>query len=155
MEFEITLQAKFWSKSPEISILLNGEVVAGENNFINEEDKKIKFDAQLDNGSHQLIVQRQNKSVKDTIVENSKILKDSVINLKDIVIDKISIEPLLDKGNFFPQYPEPWYSQQKQKGENPPTHYNYCRTLHHNGEWKIDFDTPIHIWFFQNISVEI
>ena len=155
MQFDITLQAKFWNKSPDILIILNGEVVAKENNFINNEDKKIKFEAQLDEGAHQLTIHRQNKSVKDTVLENSEIIKDSIVQLSDIVIDKISIEPLLDKGTFFPQYPEPWLSQQKQKGETPPTQYNYCRTLHHNGEWKLNFTNPIHVWFFQNISVEI
>jgi hypothetical protein len=60
MQFDITLQAKFWNKSPDILIILNGEVVAKENNFINNEDKVIKFEAQLDERAHKQVNQRYN-----------------------------------------------------------------------------------------------
>ena len=89
------------------------------------------------------------------MLNDSKIIKDSTINIEDVVIDNISIEPLLDKAFFYPQYPEPWLSQQKQIGKDPPIKYDYCRILHHNGEWKLNFTSPIHVWFFQNITLEI
>ena len=59
---------------------------------------------------------------------------------------------LLDKANYFPEYPEPWYSEQKEKGETPPVSYKHCQTLHHNGEWKLDFESPVHYWFFEYYS---
>ena len=93
--------------------------------------------------------------MKDTVLEDSKKIKDSTNDIVDIVIDNISIEPLLGKATFFPQYPEPWLSQQKQIGKEPAIKYNYCRILHHNGEWKLNFTSTIHVWFFQNISLEI
>lgn len=155
MKFEIQLQANFWRISPTLAIKLNNKTIESCNNFANEQITNISFDADLHDGEHQLIIERLNKPITDTIVKDSKIVKDSTINIVDIIIDDISINALLDHANFFPKYPEPWFGQQKQIGEEPPRSYNYCRTLHHNGEWKLNFSTPVHIWFFQNINVQI
>jgi|TARA_R110000796_G_scaffold42596_1_gene105203 hypothetical protein len=155
MKIDLHLQANFWRNSPSILIKLDNKIIKNITNFVDKQRTTIPFDAELDDGEHQLIIERQNKTTKDTLLKNSKIIKDSTINILDIVIDEISIEPLLDHANFFPKYAEPWLSQQKQIGKEPPASYNYCRTLHHNGEWKLDFANPVHIWFFQNINVQI
>jgi len=155
MKIDLHLQANFWRNSPSILIKLDNKIIKNITNFVDKQRTTIPFDAELDDGEHQLIIERQNKTTKDTLLKNSKIIKDSTINILDIVIDEISIEPLLDHANFFPKYAEPWLSQQKQIGKEPPASYNYCRTLHHNGEWKLDFAKPVHIWFFQNINVQI
>ena len=155
MKIDLHLQANFWRNSPSILIKLDNKIIKNITNFVDKQRTTVPFDAELDDGEHQLIIERQNKTTKDTLLKNSKIIKDSTINILDIVIDEISIEPLLDHANFFPKYAEPWLSQQKQIGKEPPVSYNYCRTLHHNGEWKLDFANPVHIWFFQNINVQI
>ena len=155
MKIDLHLQANFWRNSPSILIKLDNKIIKNITNFVDKQRTTVPFDAELDDGDHQLIIERQNKTTKDTLLKNSKIIKDSTINILDIVIDEISIEPLLDHANFFPKYAEPWLSQQKQIGKEPPASYNYCRTLHHNGEWKLDFANPVHIWFFQNINVQI
>ena len=155
IKFDITLQANFWNKSPEILVLLNDNLVAEENNFSNDQNKKISFESDVEEGPQNLTIRRLNKPVKDTELQDNKIVKDSVVTISDIIIDRISMEPWIDKGFFFPKYPEPWLSQQKHIGKEPPEKYDYCRTLHHNGDWKLDFGYPVHIWFFQNIHVEI
>jgi len=155
MKIDLTLQANFWNTSPSISIELDNKVIREFNNFVDKQNTIISIETDIKDGEHQLVIEQQNKLIKDTVLEDSKIIKDSTINILDIVIDEISIEPLLDHANFFPKYAEPWLSQQKQIGKEPPASYNYCRTLHHNGEWKLDFANPVHIWFFQNINVQI
>ena len=155
MKFEIKLQAIFWRISPSLAIKLNDKTIESCNNLVNENITTISFDADLRDGDHQLIIERLNKSNTDTVVKDSKIVKDSTIDIVDVIIDEISVNALIDNANFFPKYPEPWFSQQKQMGEEPPASYNYCRTLHHNGEWKLNFATPVHIWFFQNLNVQI
>ena len=133
MLFDIDLQANFWNESPCILIKVNNKLIVEIKNFIDNQERNIKFDAET-NDKNQLIVERINKSTKDTVVKNSKVIKDSLITITDIKIDKVSIKPLLHKGQFFPKYPEPWLSQQKELGTVPPTMYEYCTTLHHNGE---------------------
>ena len=155
IKFDIHLQANFWRNSPSVAIKLNNKTIEILNNFVDKQRTTISFNAELDDGEHQLIIERVNKSTRDTVVEDSKIVKDSTVDIIDVVIDKISMDALLDHANFFPKYSEPWLSQQKQIGKEPPASYNYCRTLHHNGEWKLDFANPVHIWFFQNINVQI
>ena len=155
IKFDISLQANFWNKSPSILVKLDNKIIKEYNNFVDNQKTIINFDAELEDGEHQLVIKRSNKTIEDTIIEDDKIIKDSTVEIIDVVIDKISLEPLLDKAFFYPQYPEPWLSQQKQAGKEPPIKYDYCRTLHHNGEWKLNFTSPIHVWFFQNITLEI
>jgi|TARA_B110000858_G_C17786749_1_gene467653 hypothetical protein len=155
MRIDIILQANFWNKSPSISIKLDNKIIENITNFVDKQKTNISFDVDVKEGEHELAIERQNKTTKDTLLKNSKIIKDSTIDILDIVIDEISIEPLLDKAKFFPQYPEPWLSQQKQIGKEPPVAHDYCRTLHHNGKWKLNFANPVHVWFFQNINVQI
>lgn len=155
MKIDLTLQANFWNRSPSIIVKLDNKIIKEFNNFVAKQKTDITFDAELEDGEHQLVIERVNKTTKDTIIEDNKIVKDSTVEIIDVVIDKISIEPLLDKAFFYPQYPEPWLSQQKQAGKEPPIKYDYCRILHHNGEWKLNFTSPIHVWFFQNITLEI
>lgn len=155
MKFDIHLKANFWNRSPSIIIKLDDNPLETVNYFVNNEKTITTFDAECEEGQHQLIIERVNKSTKDTVVQGSKILKDSTVDIIDVVIDNISVNPLLDHANFFPEYLEPWFSQQKLIGKEPPESYNYCRTLHHNGQWKLDFENPVHIWFFQNINVQI
>jgi|TARA_R110000823_G_C15751343_1_gene481933 hypothetical protein len=155
MKIDITLQADFWNKSPLVLVKLDNRIIKEFNNFVNNQRTNISFDVELADGGHQLIIERVNKSTRDTVVEDSKIVKDSTVDIINVVIDNISIDSLLDHANFFPKYSEPWLTQQKQIGKEPPASYNYCRTLHHNGEWKLDFANPVHIWFFQNINVQI
>tara|TARA_Y100000310_G_C20397063_1_gene675596 strand:- start:304 stop:771 length:468 start_codon:yes stop_codon:yes gene_type:complete len=155
MKIDLILQANFWNKSPSILVKLDNKIIKNFDNFVDKQKTNISVDIDTKEGEHQLVIERHNKPVKDTVLEDSKIIKDSTIDIVDVVIDNISIEPLLGKAIFFPQYPEPWLSQQKQIGKEPSIKYDYCRILHHNGEWKLDFTSPIHVWFFQNISVEI
>lgn len=156
MNLEIKLQADFWNKSPDIVCKLNNKQIAEIQDFEHMQEKKINVDVDVNDGENQLVIERANKPVKDTVIVNNEIVKDSKVKIMDISIDNISIEPLLDeKGIFYPIYPEPWQSQQKALGKSLPEHLTYSRTLHHNGAWKIKFDNPIHVWFFQNINVKI
>jgi len=155
MKFDISLQANFWNESPLVLIKLNNKIIKNITNFVDKQKTNISFDVDIDEGEHQLVIERQNKTVEDTVLENSEIIKDSIIGIVDVMIDTISVNTLLDQAKFFPEYPEPWSSQQKQLGKELPESYNYCRTLHHNGEWKLNFANPVHIWFFQNINVSI
>ena len=155
MLFSLTFRAEFWNISPSIIISLNGVQVAKEDNFLNNQEKTINFEYEIKNLEHKLVIERINKTSKDTVVDNGKIIKDQIIHIKDIVIDHISLESLIDKGIFYPTYEKLWLSQQKNIGITPPSEYNYCKTLYHNGVWKLDFSTPIHVWFFQNINTQI
>lgn len=155
MKTIITLQTNFWNTSPSVDLLLNNKIVKQINEFESDKEKIVSFEEKNTELKNELTIRRKGKLLSDTIVSNGNIVKDSLVTVKDIVIDKISIKPLLHKAIFFPKYPEPWYTQQKQMKNMPPDSYSYTDILHHNGEWKLQFELPIHIWFFQNINVSI
>ena len=126
MLFDIKLQANFWNESPCILIKVNNKLIVEIKDFIDNQERNIKFDAET-NDKNQLVVKRINKSAKDTVVKNSKVIKDSLITITDITIDKISIKPLLHKGQFFSKISRTMAFPTK-RARNSPS--NYVRILY-------------------------
>ena len=91
MKFDISLQANFWNESPVVLIKLNNKIIKNITNFVDKQKTNISFDVDIDEGEHQLVIERQNKTVEDTVLENLEIIKDSIIDIVDVVIDKISV----------------------------------------------------------------
>ena len=77
IKFDISLQANFWDKSPSILVKLDNKMIKEYNNFVDNQKTPITFDAELEDGEHQLVIERINKTTKDTIIEDDKIVKDS------------------------------------------------------------------------------
>ena len=90
MKIDLTLQANFWNTSPSISIKLDNKVIREFNNFVDKQNTIISIETGIEDGEHQLVIEQQNKSIKDTVLEDSKIIKDSTINIVDVVINKVS-----------------------------------------------------------------
>lgn len=157
MKFSVIIEAEFWNDAPSLAIYLNENKKIEFNNFLKSNKRyEIKFEEDLkEELLHKIIIKYFGKKTKDTIIEDGKITKDQIVHIKDIIIDNISLEPLLYKGLFYPTYPEPWFTQQKNRGIYLPTQSDYCTTLHHNGVWELNFTVPIYIWFFQNINLQI
>ena len=155
MKFTIKLQANFWNTTPIIDIILNNEQIVSLNDFETDKEKVISFEKDIYDKKNELIIQRKGKTLRDTVVSNGEIIKDSVVDVQDILIDKINIKPLLTKAYFYPEYPEPWLSEQKQSNNNPPEYYGFTTKLHHNGQWRLQFESPLHVWFFQNLNISI
>lgn len=155
MRFEITLKAEVHNKSPALVFKVNDKTALEVDDFIDNEKRNITFEAQVNKGKNQLVITRQNKTNEDTLVEHGKVVKDSTVKVLEVLMDQYvvgrsGVHPfLLDSANFFPEYPEPWFTEQKQKGDTPPISYNHCQTLHHNGDWKLDFEDPVGFWFFE------
>ena len=155
MKFTIKLLANFWNESPIINIYLNKEQILQINNFESKKETLISFEKDINDHKNELTIQREGKTLEDTVVTNGNIEKDSIVHVQEITMDKINIKPLLTKALFYPVYPEPWFTEQKQMNKTPPKSYSYTTSLHHNGNWKLQFEVPIHIWFFQNLNVSI
>tara|TARA_B110000977_G_C10936073_1_gene439048 strand:+ start:379 stop:846 length:468 start_codon:yes stop_codon:yes gene_type:complete len=155
MFFTITLQTNFWNQSPITDISLNKQSILQISNFESNKEKTISFEHNVVEQKNELVIERKGKTIHDTAVSSGKITMDSVVNIRDITMDKISVKPLLTMASFYPQYPEPWYTEQKQMDKTPPESYSYTTALHHNGQWRLQFEVPIHVWFFQNINVSI
>ena len=88
MKIDLTLQANFWNRSPSIIVKLDNKIIKEFNNFVAKQKTNITFDAELEDGEHQLVIERINKTTKDTIIEDNKIVKDSTVEIIDVMIDK-------------------------------------------------------------------
>ena len=155
MRFEITLKSEVHINSPDLIFKVNDNIALKVNDFVDNEVRTVIFEANVNKGKNQLVITRQNKTNDDTLVEDGKVVKDTTVKVLEVLMDRYvvgrtGVHPfLLDSANFFPQYPEPWFTEQKQKGETPPISYNHCQILHHNGDWKLDFEDPVGFWFFE------
>ena len=155
MRFEITLKSEVHINSPDLIFKVNDNIALKVNDFVDNEVRTVIFEANVNKGKNQLVITRQNKTNDDTLVEDGKVVKDTTVKVLEVLMDRYvvgrtGVHPfLLDSANFFPQYPEPWLTEQKQKGKTPPISYNHCQILHHNGDWKLDFEDPVGFWFFE------
>ena len=94
---------------------------------------------------------RQNKTLDQTVVVNEQIEKDQLLHIKSIEIDEINIGGLIYQGLYKPQYPEPWATTQKNSGNNLPETLKSATVLGHNGTWTLTFESPFYMWLLENL----
>ena len=122
LKFKIELYSTYWNKPPIVEVKVGDKsYFKNEITSTEKEPTLIEFthDCESDK-SHNLSLIRTNKNVKETIVENNKIIKDQLLNIKYIEIDEINIGSLIYEGVYTPEYPQPWATQQHNKGVTLP-----------------------------------
>lgn len=98
-----------------------------------KEQREYNFDIQLNDGKHSITVGLLNKIDTDTIVVDDKIVNDMALVVQKIVIEGYEFDDFLYQAVYSP-------IQREQ------SHSNY---LSWNGEWRLDFTTPIFTWLHQ------
>jgi hypothetical protein len=68
-----------------------------------------------------------------------------------ILADELDISPLIDHGRFYPIYPEPWISEQRQQGIDWPKYHQRWREWGWNGTWRLDYQAPFYTWLLKVI----
>ena len=153
LKFKLELYATMWDKPPIADIKIN------EKSYFKEEiastkDKPtiIEFEHELEEGkSYNLIIHRLGKNKTQTIVENEKIVKDQLLQIKSIEIDEIDLGSLIYEGVYKPNYPEPWASQQAKAGNKLPETLKNVTQMGHNGTWTLSFTSPFYMWLLENL----
>ena len=153
LKFKLELYATMWNKPPIADIKIN------EKSYFKEEiastkDKPtiIEFEHELEEGkSYNLIIHRLGKNKTQTIVENEKIVKDQLLQIKSIEIDEIDLGSLIYEGVYKPTYPEPWASQQAKAGNKLPETLKNVTQMGHNGTWTLSFTSPFYMWLLENL----
>lgn len=72
-----------------------------------------------------------------------------------VIIDRLSFFGISDPkfvwaGQYRPDYPEPWYSNQPTPPKSCLTNIDY---LGWNGVWRLDFDLPVFTWMHQKLDL--
>ena len=153
LKFRLELWATYWDRAPRAEILINDyshydqEIKGSE-----KEPTVIEFEHELKEGEkYQLIINRSGKDIRQTVVENSQIVKDQLLHIKSIEIDEIDIGALVYTGLYTPKYPEPWASEQAAAGNKLPESFKNVTAMGHNGRWELGFTSPFYMWLLENL----
>lgn len=154
LKFKLELFATMWDKPPHVEIFIGDTIhYKGDITGTETDPNVIQFEQEVNEGeTYTLTIKRTGKTSTQTIV-NAKgdIIKDQLLNTKRIEIDEIDIGGLVYDGVYTPDYPEPWFSQQKKAGVDMPESFNNVTKMGHNGSWKFTFQSPFYMWLLENL----
>ena len=91
------------------------------------------FDVTLEDGPHTIAVGFTNKLPDDTVATDNKIVADKAVVVRTIIIEGYELADFIYRGRYYPE-------------DRPVMESNY---LSWNGEWRLDFTTPIFTWIHE------
>lgn len=140
---DLHLKSVWWQQPPRIRVMIaQQEVFAG----ALDQDRVVNFEKDLPPGNHALTVDFHSKTDADTDTVNNQ---DTAVIIDSIVFNDIKSERFVWQGRYCPEYPEIWYQQQCESGNQPETELRYHTYLGWNGTWSLEFTTPIFTWIHQ------
>lgn len=137
IDVAINLSSDFWKDPPKAKVYIDDTLIF-EGSITSPEE--IKWNGELVEGNHKLIVELFDKDKYQTILENGKIVKDQLLNIDTISFDEIDIGHLKHTKSKY-------YTGQKENTEI----ITHCVNLGWNGKWELEFTTPIYMWLLENI----
>ena len=102
-------------------------------------------------GPQHLSIKFLNKKDGDTI---QSLGLDKVVVIEQISFFGITDPKFIWSGKYTPVYPEPWASEQRNAGNILDEVLVNTGFLTWNGEWKLEFDSPVFTWIhkLQNLG---
>ena len=153
LRFVLELYSEFWKRPPKVDIYVNGQSkYSSEITETKDKPHTVDFTHSFTEGDKiSLVIDRQNKSSTDTLVENNTIKKDQLLHIKSIAIDEIDIGGLVYEGIYRPEYPEPWATQQRESGNDLKDSFKNVTSMGFDGEWRFTFGSPFYMWLLENL----
>jgi hypothetical protein len=152
VEFKLTMDSVWWKDAPNYEILIDDDFIEYGQVTEKEEDgqqKVISFSEDLEEGEHYLKIRLLGKTDINTQVDDSgKILKDQLLNLKQVEIDEIELDYLYYSSGEF--YRQTGTSNGSPVFSDTPTPEKY-QNFGFNGEWRLKFSVPTYMWFLENL----
>jgi hypothetical protein len=143
LKFELSLSGTHWNKYPEFSVWLDDQQILRDR-FV-DDVYAVNFERELEEGDHALKIRLENKDQKtDTVIEDSKIVKDMLLNIDDIIIDDISLGNLLWSAEYHLDEPQQYQGKTITKLDN-------CVNLGWNGTYILNFTSPFYIWLLEKL----
>lgn len=125
---------------PVIDILHNNQTVLNDVSIIAKQ--KIDIDLELD-ANQNCVLEINRKAHDNTHHQICKFLSLSV--------DGIDISSVLNYGLFYPEYPEPWFTEQLSMGTHWPQSHCGWREWGWNGAWRLEYSTPFYTWLLKMV----
>jgi hypothetical protein len=106
----------------------------------------LDFRLGLTQGNHELRLVFHNKQY-----QNYPAGSDMAVRIHHVGFQNLS-DDFRVYGAYYPDYPEPWATEQRQQGMELPE-YQYADYLGWNGDWRLPFHTPIYPWIHQTLHL--
>lgn len=142
LSFVVTLSGLFWERRPQFSIWLDDHVVT--QTELSADPHVVSFDRTIGEGEHILKIRLENKTAKDTLIENGEIIKDMLLNIDDITIDDISLGNLRWDAEYLLDRPQ-------QYNGAIVNHIDGCVNLGYNGTYILKFTSPFYVWLLEKL----
>lgn len=140
INFKFEFESKFVYNPPKLSIYNNDDLVY--KNTLVENSHTAEFDLSMSD---------QTENVLQVMRLNHDERTDQQLILKKVYADNIDLANILNQGKYYPNYPEPWHSQQKEQNNNLPEFYDGALCWGWNGVWKLEYTTPFYTWLLKNV----
>ena len=139
IKFKAVIDSEYFDKPPYLRIEHDNNVLA---DFPVAKEVIIEKELLVDDDNlYKLNFTLHDKSKYDTILEDGKIVKDTVVKIKQIELDDIDITPMLsiNKDKFYYIH-----SGSKEK-------HTFYDTMGVNGTSTVEFTTPFYVWLLENL----
>jgi hypothetical protein len=128
VQMAVTLTPKIGITAPKVQISVPGHCAT----YVLQQTEKIQLEFVAENGWLDIVF--GNKSELDS---------EMAVIVDRIEFFGISHPKFVWSGVYYPEYPEPWHSQQCPP---PPAVLSGSNYLGWNGRWRLDFDVPVFGW---------
>jgi hypothetical protein len=135
VKIDVQLRPIWHDDPPEINIGIDDDV----QQIILTDNQRFHYEFMADNTST-LSIELLNKTDADTCPDKGL---DKAVIIESISFFDIADNRFIWAGEYCPDYPEPWYSEQIIKPEPLLKNHTY---LSWNGKWRLTFTVPVFTW---------
>lgn len=140
-----TITVTFELDSNNYTVPLGFSVVYRDQVLVNidhvESKHAIKFDLDFVNGDHELQFIMKNKTIDDTVVDDSgNIVTDACLTITDVYIDNINFSNILYENSIY---------QHDFNGSQDKVEDEFYGTMGCNGTVTVAFSSPFYIWLLE------
>ena len=132
----VDLKSIWHDDPPEINIGVDNNI----QRIILRDNQTFNYEFTANNNQSTLTVELLNKTDADTRLDLGL---DKAVVIESISFFDITDDRFVWAGEYRPEYPEPWYSQQTHCPEPLLKSHTY---LSWNGKWSLTFDVPVFTW---------
>jgi hypothetical protein len=140
-DFELELLPIADKSSPHVVIKLDQDQIF---DCYLDARNTFKYNTELSTGTHVLDVQLLNKTNVDPI---------QAIKIEKLSINGIADSRFIWNGIYYPEYPEPWASEQHALGNILPSQLHNTDYMGWNGHWRLEFTSPVFTWIHQTCAL--
>lgn len=135
-QIKITLEPVYYKEFPRIQWGVNGL----QHDIKLSVPLVINVDREFSQGEHSIEILFYNKMPEDSMFP-----VDKAVIIKSIVVEGLSTTKI-SQGIYYPEFPEPWATEQRLCGIDLFEKYRTSTYLGWNGKWVFNFSCPIYQW---------